>query len=76
MKKIIIVLCLLVGSLFAYYGGAFSNGYQAGFKAGYCYQEFSCIPPIPPIPPIPEIGESSYMDGYNRGFLDGMNAKR
>lgn len=56
----------------------FNNGYQKGWKEGYChnYGSPSCIPPIPPISPIPLIGEDvdNYKDGYNRGFADGLDS--
>jgi hypothetical protein len=56
---------------------AFCRGYQAGYKRGYCsnHGRNMCIPPIPPICPIPRIGESSFQDGYDRGFADGAAAQ-
>lgn len=56
----------------------YSKGFQEGYKKGYCYGEFGCIPPIPPITPIAKIGESetSYTDGYNRGFILGQEDKK
>lgn len=56
----------------------FSNGYQNGFKEGFCYQIYGCTTPIPPITPLPRINENytSYKDGYQRGFLDGKNSNR
>lgn len=57
------------------YASAFCDGFAAGYKAGYCYQQYGCIPPIPPICPIPNIGESTFQDGYNRGFLAGQAAR-
>ncbi len=59
----------------AAYASSFCYGFQAGYKAGYCYQQFGCIAPIPPICPIPGIGESTFQDGYNRGFLAGRSAR-
>ena len=53
----------------------YSNGYQVGYKEGYCYEDFSCIPPNPPNPPNPNAGYDRYQDGYNRGFKDGQAAK-
>jgi hypothetical protein len=67
---------LTVLFLFSMYGSDFNVGYIEGYKAGFCYQEYSCTPPIAPIPPIPNVGESTYQDGYNRGFIDGIKAKR
>lgn len=55
---------------------AFCDGYKDGYKAGYCYQQFGCIPPIPPICPIPNVGETTYQDGYNRGFIAGLSSRR
>ncbi len=53
-------------------------GFQAGYKAGFCYNDFGCVAPIPPVTPIPLIGESSqnYKDGYNRGFKMGLEDKQ
>jgi hypothetical protein len=31
---------------------------------------------IPPFPPFPEIGRDRFLDGYNRGFIEGMAAAR
>jgi len=55
----------------------FNIGYDRGYKAGYCYQQPTCIEPISPIAPIPNMNESadSYTDGYNRGFVNGRNAQ-
>ncbi len=57
------------------FASAFCEGYQAGYKAGYCYQQYGCIPPIPPICPIPNVGESTFQDGYNRGFVEGASRR-
>ena len=72
MKKLILIL-ITVASTYGY--SSFCAGYQDGYRAGYCYNKFGCIEPIPPICPIPNIGESSYSDGYNRGFLVGLYAR-
>lgn len=72
MKKIFATL-LLLSALTVYAATGFCEGWSDGYKAGYCYQQYGCIPPIVPICPIPNIGEDSYQDGYNRGFLAGLN---
>jgi len=65
---------LLVGG--TAWASDFCKGYQAGYKRGWCSgQSYGCIPPIPPICPIPNIGESTYQDGYDRGFGDGKEAR-
>jgi hypothetical protein len=67
---------LFVASASAF-GGAFCDGWEDGYAAGYCYrQNYGCIKPIVPICPIPRIGEDNYQGGYNRGFLAGLNAQR
>ena len=53
----------------------FCEGFEEGYKAGYCYQKSFCIAPITPICPLPRINEVSFQDGYNRGFLTGLNAR-
>jgi hypothetical protein len=59
------------------FGSAFCEGWEDGYKVGYCYrQTYGCIQPIPPICPIPRTGEDNYQGGYNRGLLAGLNAQR
>lgn len=77
MKKTLVLLILAVTLFTALvFASDFCDGYQAGYKEGYCYQKFACIPPIPPLCPIPRIGEDTYQDGYNRSFIAGLNARR
>ena len=69
MRKILIAIAFL--SMCAFAGSDFSNGYAAGYKAGYTYQ-CGTIAPITPITPIPDIGEDTFQGGYNKGFIDGL----
>lgn len=56
---------------------AFCDGWQAGYKAGYCYGKgMGCLEPLTPLCPLARLGESTFQDGYNRGFLAGVNAQR
>ncbi len=77
MKKAL--FAAVIGSVLIASGMAkasdYCDGFQSGYKAGYCYRQFGCIPPIPPICPIPRIGENSFQDGYNRGFTAGSAAR-
>jgi hypothetical protein len=79
MKKFVFALMfvmLFVTAALAF-GSAFCDGWEDGYVAGYCYRQiYGCIQPIVPICPIPRIGEDSYQDGYNGGFLAGLNAQR
>ncbi len=77
MKKHLLTTVLLFSFLAAFAQSSYDTGFKAGYKEGYCYLDFGCIPPIPPITPIPYIGESndSYQDGYNRGFKLGLEKK-
>lgn len=54
----------------------YCKGYAAGYSRGYCRNHGGqlCIPPITPICPIPMLGESTYQDGYDRGYGDGLAA--
>lgn len=53
----------------------FNAGYKVGYRQGWCFGEYGCIAPIVPIPPPPGLGERNYTDGYNRGFIDGRQAR-
>lgn len=68
-----IVFLLLIAPAIISWSSAFCNGWEEGYVDGYCYNIPHCIEPIPPLCPMPRLGESSYMDGYNRGFLKGIN---
>lgn len=58
----------------------FSNGFEIGFKEGYCYNTYkpNCLVPLIPLSPQPTLNESSgsYQDGFNRGFQTGLDLKR
>jgi hypothetical protein len=73
MKKIFLFILVAIIPLSILAHSAFCDGFKVGYKNGYCYGDNFCIAPIPPICPIPHIGENSYADGYNRGFLEGLN---
>jgi tetratricopeptide (TPR) repeat protein len=78
MKKTLVFLISFLLSLSTFGQSDYSRGFQNGYKVGYCYNDYGCIPPIPPITPIPRIGESqdNYQDGYNRGFKRGLEDKQ
>lgn len=54
----------------------FCDGWTDGYKAGYCYRQSGCIEPLVPLCPLPHLGENTYQDGYNRGFLAGLNSRQ
>lgn len=70
MKKIILIL--LIVQTFTFGKSAYCEGFEAGYIAGYCYGEVYCAEPWVPFCPWGSMGESSYMDGYNRGFTIGL----
>lgn len=76
MKKVMILFMLTIlitFSVLAY--GSFCAGYKDGYKAGYCYGQYGCLAPLTPMCPMARLGENTYMDGYNRGFLAGLNKR-
>ena len=71
MKRYLLGLLFVCGVAFA---SDFCDGYQEGYKEGYCYGKNACIEPLAPLCPLPNVGDSTYQDGYNRGFVDGRRA--
>jgi len=73
MKNLLITLLIVVSFSFIATTTKFEKGFNDGYKNGWCYEINNCIEPIVPIAPIPNINESdtSYTDGYNRGFTKG-----
>ena len=79
MKKIITILAIASLSLFS---GAtekqssWCEGFNDGWKAGYCYQRPNCLPPLAPLCPLPTVfEENNYEGGYNRGFATGLKRR-
>ena len=68
MKKLLLVLLFVP---LVSFGQSFGDGYEEGWKAGYCYDKANCYSPVSPSPPSPSSGRNSYQDGYNRGFAEG-----
>lgn len=56
----------------------YCDGWEDGYEQGWCYERYACISPITPICPIPRYYESnsSYTDGYNRGFETALKNRR
>lgn len=75
MKRLILAVALLLSTV-ADARTAFCEGFIAGFKAGACHGQQFCLPPLPPMCPMPEMGERTYMQGYDRGFLEGLAEAR
>jgi len=73
-EKIMIILTFLM-SFVVYSQTNYSKGWEKGYKAGYCYQDYGCTSPIPPVSPVPMAGKDTYQDGYNRGFVRGKSDK-
>ena len=72
IRKFLAVLLLFVSLSVA---SDFCDGWRAGYIAGYCYRQQYCLPPIVPLCPLARLGEYEFDDGYNRGFLAGLNAR-
>jgi len=78
MKKLIFILniCMFLMVIMFHTTSDYCDGWKEGYKQGYCYEVQNCITPIIPICPIAKVNQSSYEDGYNRGFLAGKNNKK
>lgn len=80
MKQLFIAL-LGAGLMSFATQGDYCQGFEDGYRYGYCYDAETeqpdpfCVEPIPPICPIPGINENGYRDGWARGFNQGLNDK-
>ena len=77
MKTLFILLLSIYSTTNRFCQTNYDQGFESGFKEGYCYGDYSCIaPPPPPTPPIrPGEQYENYQDGYNRGFKLGLDNK-
>lgn len=73
MKKLLFVAAMLLSA--NAFATAFCDGFRAGYKEGYCYQEYACVTPVTPVCPVPNVGERTFQDGYNRGFMAGQYSR-
>ena len=56
---------------------AYCDGFAKGFSQRYCLLIGKTdADALPPVCPDPLLGAESAQDGYNRGFLMGLNAAR
>ena len=78
-KKILAIVILTLSFVKSNAQTKFDNGYKDGFGKAYCYnQSIGCIPKAPTFAPIPRISESSssYQNGYDRGYSEGLEYRR
>jgi len=73
MKKIIVLIGMLITIGLAY--SPFHYGFVDGYKAGFCYGVTYCMSGFVPMTPMPGMGETTYMQGYNKGFLLGLSKR-
>lgn len=71
----IVLVALLAGAAMTARADSFCDGWEEGYKSGYCYRQASCLSPLVPMCPMQRMGESGFKDGYNRGFLAGRSAR-
>lgn len=79
MNKSISIIFMCLTFAISYGQTNFSNGFETGFKRGYCQDKgVGCVAPVPPVSPTPNVNESSssYKDGYDRGFIRGQNESK
>lgn len=69
MRKILTILTIASSSIL-YCQNVYQNGFSAGYKAGYCYNQLGCVAPIAPIGQL-DI-KTDYQTGYNNGFVKGQ----
>lgn len=76
------IVLILIGhfQVFSQLKSNYSQGFEVGFKEGYCYSNktVDCFYPMTPEAPLPRMNEDkeNYTQGYNRGFQFGLDLKR
>lgn len=69
--KLTFLLFIILCCSNIYSQSGYCNGWEVGYKKGYCYNEYGCVAPVAPVCPVANIGEETYIDGYNRGLIQG-----
>lgn len=54
----------------------YCDGWEEGYEQGWCYEIVNCVAPVVPVCPIPKVNQTSYKDGYNRGFTTAKNKRK
>lgn len=54
---------------------SYCDGWENGYKNGWCYKLDGCFPPVVPVCPVP-IGTGDYTEGYDAGFLQALNDRK
>ena len=75
-SRIILVILAITICMAMVPGGDYCDGWKDGYEQGYCYGRNNCLKPLVPLCPIAKVGQTTYRDGYNRGFLKGKKARR
>ena len=77
MKKYLFILIFSASNILCFSQTNFCAGFKDGYIAGYKDGNKLALDPIPPLCPLCNTNESqsSYQDGYNRGFKVGLQNK-
>lgn len=77
MQRLLFIFLLMqVSSVFSM-DDAYCDGFSKGFSQRYCLLIGKTdADALPPVCPDPLLGADTAQDGYNRGFLMGLNAAR
>lgn len=74
MKTSLFAAVAIIGMVLSggVWASEFCDGYKVGYEAGRCYRRLICLKIVSPVCPLPRIGERTFQDGYQRGFLKGV----
>jgi len=77
MRLLALVFLLFQSSTNFAMDDAYCDGFTKGFSQRYCLLIGKTdSDALPPVCPEPLLGADTAQDGYNRGFLTGLNAAR
>jgi hypothetical protein len=72
MKHLLIIIIFFIQAN----GKTYCDGFEDGYKRGWCYNDPNCITPIVPPCGIPRVNFNTYEGGFEDGFILGKKDRK